>query len=512
MALPKPLKYIRVAIYSLVGLILFILLIIPTFIYALFLRIKGPNHVPLHSHFFIRIVYLAAAMFPYQWYHPALALRTLFVPGERSMIVKRDTWTAYWVGTLETKKIPSETRGGSPTWRVSLKGVDIILLYAHGGGFVFGDAEMYNNIFCSWVNHFKTVHNKNLRILSVDYGLAPQKKFPTQRDQFLSAYRFLVNEIKWNPRKIIFGGDSAGGNIILNACYVLRENRLPPPRAILCISPWIRLDADETVSPSMAHNRKTDFMPPQVFKKIARCYAGPSEIHDPHVSPFYVKDHSKFPEMAIVYSGSEVLRDDCARFVDHYQATGGRVTYHYMAEGMPHIYPLLRELSGKTAVKDAERRLMEWVNVLVEENRVLFENRKRANAIAASTNDSPNRSANPSANHLPAPTTPRFISATPKHLSSGADYDYAHTPKISHATRIVAAQPTITSHTTRSSIDDQNPYELHEVITEKSDGSYSPAYQGGDKEEYFDDARQDASDDEGDDDDVTLEMLVVNNN
>ncbi|KAF9355624.1 hypothetical protein BGX26_006314 [Mortierella sp. AD094] len=514
MALPKPLKYLRVVLYSFFGLILFILLIIPTFIYAFFLRMKGPSHVPFHSHFFIRIVYLAAAMFPYQWYHPALALRTLFVPGERSMVVKRDTWTAYWVGTLETKKIPAETRGGSPTWRVSLKGVDMILLYAHGGGFVFGDAEMYNNIFCSWVQHFKTVHNKNLRILSVDYDLAPQKKFPHQRDQFLSAYRFLVNEIKWNPRKIIFGGDSAGGNILLNACYVLRENRLPPPRALLCISPWIRLDADETISPSMAHNRKTDFLPPQVFKKIARCYAGPSEISDPHVSPFYVKDHSKFPEMAIIYSASEVLRDDCARFVDHYQATGGRVTYHYMAQGMPHIYPLLRELSGKTAVKDAERRLMEWVNVLVEENRVLFDNRKRANALAASANGSPNASNNASANNLPptAPGTPKYLSATPKHLSTAVDYEYAQTPQISHATRIVAAQPTITSHV-RNSSEDANPYELHEVITEKTAGSHSsnnsPAYLGGDKEEYFDEERQDDSDDEGEDDDVTLEMLVV---
>lgn len=170
MALPKPLKYIRVALYSFVGLILFILLLGPTILYAAYLRIVGPSNVPFHSHFFIRIVYLAAAMFPYQWYHPALAVRTFFVPGDRSMIVKRDSWKAYWVGSLETKKIPAETRGGNPTWKVSLKGVDMIMLYCHGGGFVFGDAEMYNNIFCSWVQHFKTVHNKNLRILSVEYG------------------------------------------------------------------------------------------------------------------------------------------------------------------------------------------------------------------------------------------------------------------------------------------------------------------------------------------------------
>ncbi|KAF9155430.1 hypothetical protein BG015_009898 [Linnemannia schmuckeri] len=458
----KIFKYTRVVLHTFVGLIFFIILIVPTFIYAIYLRISGPKHVPLHSHFFLRIVYLAAAMFPYQWYQPALAIRTVLVPGDRSMVVKRDSWRAYWVGTLETKKIPAETRGGDPTWKVSLKGVDIIMLYAHGGGFVFGDAEMYNNIFCSWVQHFKTVHNKTLRILSVDYDLAPQKKFPYQRDQYLSAYRFLVHEIRWNPRKIIFAGDSSGGNILLNACYVLRENRLPPPRALLCISPWIRLDANERTTPSMAHN---------------------------------------------LYSGAEVLRDDCARFVDHFQATGGRVTYHYMAEGMPHVYSLLRELGGKTAVKDAERRLMEWVNILVEENRILFDNRKRANAAAAA-----------SASNINLASTGNKNSSAPR-----LDLDYAQTPLISHATRIVAAQPTMTSHSRNESGNSQPVVELNEIVTEKNpslshlssnsghSGSSrsSPIFHGGDKEEYFDAERQDDSDDEGDDDDVAVEMLVV---
>ncbi|KAF9578858.1 hypothetical protein BGW38_005142 [Lunasporangiospora selenospora] len=468
MALPKSLKYIRVVLHTFVGLILFILLIIPTLLYSAILRVSGPKHVPLHSHFFIRIVYLAAAMFPYQWYHPALAIRTLLVPGERSMIVKRDTWTAYWVGTLETRKIPSETRGGDPTWRVSLKGVDVIMLYAHGGGFVFGDAEMYNNIFCSWVNHFKTVHNKTLRILSVDYA-----------------------------------GDSSGANVLLNACVVLRENRLPPPRALLCISPWLRLDADLDTSPSMARNRKTDFMPPQVFKKIARSYAGSKGIHDPHISPFYVQDHTKFPELAMIYSGGEVLRDDCARFVDHFQATGGKITYHYMAEGMPHVYPLLRELAGKTAVKDAERRLMEWINLLVEENRVLFENRRKVNATRAAATAA-------------AVAADRAENIGP--LAPLATSEFSQTPLISHATRIVAAVPTIHSTKSDSSPSGSStpPTELQEVVTEKPGAHTSsnpkPVFLGGDKEEYFDEVHQDDSDDEGDNDDVSLEMIILENN
>ncbi|KAF9291886.1 hypothetical protein BGZ68_001440 [Mortierella alpina] len=513
MALPKPFKYARFVLRTVLGVILFILLIGPTLLYALYLRIKGPKKVPFISHFVIRGVYLAAALFPYQWYRPALAIRTFFVPGERSMVVKRDGWRAFWVGTLETKKIPAETRGGDPTWKVSLKGVDMIILYAHGGGFVYGDAEMYNNIFCSWVHHFKSVHNKNLRILSLDYDLAPQKKFPTQRDQYISAYRFLVQEIKWNPRKIIFAGDDAGSAILLNTCYVLRENRLPPPRALLAISPWLRLNADETISPSMAHNRRTDFVAPQVLQKIAQSYAGEADLTDPHVSPFYVKDHSRYPELGVIYSGEEVLRDDCARFVDHYMNSGGRVTYHYMAEGgYPHNFPLLRELCGRTAVKDAERRLMEWVNILVEENRILFDNRKRANAAAYRT---------PPVAYAGAevPTTMQGPGKFVNNPSASSDLEYAHTPQISHATRAVATQPVVTAHSSYYPPSYSHPVELQTVVTEKTPGSHSspssnssgstPAFQGGDKEEYFDAERQDDSDDEGDNDNVSMEMLVI---
>ena len=265
----------------------------------------------------------------------------------------------------------------------------------------------------------------------------------------------------------------------------------------------------------MAHNRRTDFMPPQVFQKVARCYAGEADLTDPHISPFYVQDHSRYPELGVIYSGGEVLRDDCARFVDHYMTSGGRVTYHYMAEGgYPHNHPLLRELCGKTAVKDAERRLMEWVNILVEENRILFDNRKRANAAAYRTPPV----AYPS---TAATTTMQGSGRAVNNLSAPIDLEYAQTPQISHATRVVAAQPIVTAHSASHYYPPtySHPVELQTVVTEKIPGSHSPSssnssgstpvFQGGDKEEYFDAEKQDESDDEGDNDNISMEMLVV---
>lgn len=296
----------------------------------------------------------------------------------------------------------------------------------------------------------------------------------------------------------------------MNATYILREQGLPPPRALLCISPWIRLDADETTSPSMAHNRKTDYLPPQVFKKIARSYAGPKEISDPHVSPFYVEDHSKFPEMAMIYSAAEVLRDDAARFVDHYQRTGGRVTYHYMAEGMPHVYPLLRELAGKTAVKDAERRLMEWVNLLVEENKMLFEHRKKLNALAAQKTREEAATKNPFMTRGEKEELPEDEPQQPEQQQQQPDKDLAYastapTPTIAHATRVIAAQPTMSYRQQQQS---QQGLELEQVVTETPGRSSPFGTLGGDKEEL----RQDDSDDEGEDDDIAVEMLIVDHN
>ena len=52
------------------------------------------------------------------------------------------------------------------------------------------------------------------------------------------------------------------------------------------------------------------------------------------------------------------------------------------------LIALLRELSRKTAVRDAEQEMMELINVLVEKNIALFESKKRANA-AATTSEKP---------------------------------------------------------------------------------------------------------------------------
>ncbi|KAI8594566.1 hypothetical protein EDD21DRAFT_393378 [Dissophora ornata] len=164
-----------------------------------------------------------------------------------------------------------------------------------------------------------------------------------------------------------------------------------------------------------------------------------------------------------------------------------------MAEGIPHIYPLLRELAGKTAVKGAEGRTMEWIN--------------RANAAAAVSRNPPSKSTYLGISALPPAAA--LMGGLTNLSTPHFDIEYAYTPKFSHAMRVVAAQPTIASHT-RTNNGNAFHVELEEVVTEKSSFHGSLACSGGDKE-FFDVDRQDSSDDEEDDeeDDVDVEKLVV---
>jgi len=72
-------------------------------------------------------------------------------------------------------------------------------------------------------------------------SLAPEKTLPTQTDEAVLAYRWLVGTQKISPKRIVLLGDSAGGGLIMLSLLRLnqedRGNFVPPAAAVL-VSPW----------------------------------------------------------------------------------------------------------------------------------------------------------------------------------------------------------------------------------------------------------------------------------
>jgi acetyl esterase len=102
------------------------------------------------------------------------------------------------------------------------EGIDMppCLIYLHGGGFMQGSLD-------SW-NHFlrDLVRQSNVAVMSVDYRLSPEHKFPVAFDETVAMIRLMARDGAKHgiePRRLAVGGDSAGANLALAAALALRD-------------------------------------------------------------------------------------------------------------------------------------------------------------------------------------------------------------------------------------------------------------------------------------------------
>ena len=103
------------------------------------------------------------------------------------------------------------------------------LLYLHGGGFVWGSMRTHRVMLAD------ISKAAGARVLGLDYRLAPEFPFPAPVDDTVSAYRWLLSN-GTDPKKIIIGGDSAGGGLMVSALVALRYLGEPMPAAGVGIS------------------------------------------------------------------------------------------------------------------------------------------------------------------------------------------------------------------------------------------------------------------------------------
>lgn len=131
---------------------------------------------------------------------------------------------------------------------------DRVILYIHGGAYYFGSVDEHR--------YQMQRHARKLRarVLAPRYRLAPQFPFPCGLYDCLATYLYLLEHF---PREqILFGGDSAGGGMVLSLLVVLRDQGLPLPAGTILLSPWVDLTHS---FPSVAGDGAGDYIPPHGF-------------------------------------------------------------------------------------------------------------------------------------------------------------------------------------------------------------------------------------------------------
>ena len=178
-----------------------------------------------------------------------------------------------------------------------------VILFLHGGAYVAGSIETHRALVGRIAKASKT------KVLSIEYGLAPERPFPHGLNDAVKAYQWLI-EKGYDHNKIVICGDSAGGGLTIATLVKLRDEKLPLPAAGVVMSPWLDLLCTGESAYTLA--KKDPMLSVKSGKIYADLYAK-GNLEHPHVSPLYT-DPKGLPPIYIQVSSSETLLDDSLRF------------------------------------------------------------------------------------------------------------------------------------------------------------------------------------------------------
>ena len=199
------------------------------------------------------------------------------------------------------------------------------LLFIHGGGWVAGDLDTNERTLRL------LAQRSGVRILSIDYPLAPEHKFPVALDACTSVARWIRQHgSEWglDPDQLGISGDSAGGNIALAVALDLRNAGEEWLRYALLIYPALSPHAD---SPSHARFGNGDYgLGSDGMDFFWSSYlTGDADFDDPRAAPL-LADKSRLPPTCLVTGGLDPLTDDSTRLAEQLQQAGVDVArLHY---------------------------------------------------------------------------------------------------------------------------------------------------------------------------------------
>ena len=202
--------------------------------------------------------------------------------------------------------------GVSAEWQIAPNAApDKVILYIQGGAFFLGSPLAHRNPTA------KIGQYLGMRILSIDYRLAPEHPFPAGLDDCVSAYKWLLSS-GYKAKNILIMGDSAGGNLTLTTLLRLKEEGIEYPAGAVPISPV----TDCTLTDDKFYeNIETDGLVDMGVGWWLLVYEKHKNLRNPLLSPLF-GDLEGLPPLLLQAGTVELLHGDAVRFVNQAKAAG----------------------------------------------------------------------------------------------------------------------------------------------------------------------------------------------
>lgn len=195
-----------------------------------------------------------------------------------------------------------------------------ILVFAHGGGFVFCDLDSHDGLCRNLANLIPAV------VISVAYRLAPEHRWPTAAEDFYAATCWAVEhatDFGADPGQVAVGGDSAGGNLAAVTTLMARDRGGPALAGQLLLYPVIAADFD---TDSYRLFGRGFYNPRPALQWYWDQYVpAVGDRQNPYASPLHA-DLTGLPPAVVVLAGHDPLRDEGMAYADALEAARVPIT------------------------------------------------------------------------------------------------------------------------------------------------------------------------------------------
>jgi acetyl esterase len=224
--------------------------------------------------------------------------------------------------TRKTASLPDGTALPLRVYRPAARRVDVlpVVVYFHGGGFCFGEAYL-SEWWCT-----SLAHDAEVVVVSVEYRLAPEHRYPTQVEDGYGATRWVAEhaaDLGADPAALTVMGEDAGGNIAAAVALMARDRGGPALARQVLMYPVLDLAGRY---PSDTENATAPVLTTADLRAAADRYAGPEQQREAYASPLMADSHAGLPPALIQTAHHDPLRDQGAAYAAALRRAGVAVT------------------------------------------------------------------------------------------------------------------------------------------------------------------------------------------
>lgn len=214
-----------------------------------------------------------------------------------------------------------------------------VLLFFHGGGWVTGDINSYDRVCTNLARH------TNCTVVSVDYRLAPEYRFPTAVEDCYAAAKEIFTHphlLGVSSNQITLIGDSAGGNLAAAVSLLAAQRKEFFPKQQILIYPATYYDhTPSSPFPSIVENGTDYLLTSKRVQEYMELYMSCEEdLNNPLFAPLLADDLKGQPRTLVITAEFDPLRDEGEAYAKRLKEAGNEVYLHRVRDALHGYFSL----------------------------------------------------------------------------------------------------------------------------------------------------------------------------